>query len=98
MEQPSGCKNTQESDEGIASRKPSSSSTQNCRGKASGPLLSQAAAHMNEGAVLVLEIGNEREHFERAFPRLEAYWPETSAGVGPVVLLTREALQGLVTA
>ena len=62
------------------------------------PLLSQAAAHMNEGAVLVLEIGNEREHFERAFARLEAYWPETSAGIGPVVLLTREALQGLVTA
>ncbi len=61
-------------------------------------LLSEAAAHMNEGAVLVLEIGNEREHFERAFPRLEAYWPETSAGVGPVVLLTREALQGLATA
>jgi ribosomal protein L3 glutamine methyltransferase len=62
------------------------------------PLLSEAAAHMNEGAVLVLEIGNEREHFERAFPRLEAYWPETSAGVGPVVLLTRETLQGLATA
>jgi ribosomal protein L3 glutamine methyltransferase len=56
-------------------------------------LLAQAAAHMNEGAVLVLEIGNERAHFERAFPRLEAYWPDTSVGTDPVVLLTREALQ-----
>jgi ribosomal protein L3 glutamine methyltransferase len=55
-------------------------------------LLAQAPRHLNPGGVLVLEIGNEREHFEAAFPRLEAFWPETSAGVGPVVLLTREAL------
>jgi ribosomal protein L3 glutamine methyltransferase len=49
--------------------------------------------HMNEHAVLVLEIGNEREHFEHAFPTLLAYWPETTSGEGPVLLLTREALQ-----
>jgi len=55
-------------------------------------LLAQAPAHMNEGSVLVLEIGNERAHFERAFPRLEAYWPETSVGTDPVLLITREAL------
>ena len=55
-------------------------------------LLADAARHMNPGAVLVLEIGNEREHFERAFPRLEAYWPDTTSGTGPVVLLTQEAL------
>ncbi|MGZ5269339.1 MAG: 50S ribosomal protein L3 N(5)-glutamine methyltransferase [Ramlibacter sp.] len=55
-------------------------------------LLAQAPAHMAPGAVLVLEIGNEREHFERAFPRLEAVWLETSAGADQVLLLTREAL------
>lgn len=55
-------------------------------------LLTLAPAHMNPAAVLLLEVGNERAHFERAFPRLEAFWPATSAGVGPVVLLTREAL------
>ena len=55
-------------------------------------LLAAAPRHMNEGAVLVLEVGNERTHFEAAFPQLEAYWPETTAGEGPVVLLTREAL------
>lgn len=55
-------------------------------------LLADAARHMSPGAVLVLEIGNEREHFERAFPRLEAYWPDTTSGTGPVVLLTQEAL------
>jgi ribosomal protein L3 glutamine methyltransferase len=55
-------------------------------------LLTSAPATMNERAVLVLEIGNEREHFEAAFPRLEAIWLETSAGDDQVLLLTRESL------
>jgi ribosomal protein L3 glutamine methyltransferase len=56
-------------------------------------LLAHALDHMNEHAVLVLEIGNERAHFERAFPTLLAYWPDTTSGEGPVLILTREALQ-----
>lgn len=56
-------------------------------------LLDHVLDHMNEHAVLVLEIGNEREHFEKAFPTLLAYWPETTSGEGPVLLLTREALE-----
>lgn len=48
--------------------------------------------HMNPEAILILEIGNEREHFENAFPTLEAVWLETSAGEDQVLLLTREAL------
>ena len=55
-------------------------------------LIADAPSRMNPGAVLVLEIGNEREHFEAAFPRLEAVWLETSAGFDAVLLLTREAL------
>ena len=51
------------------------------------------AAHMSENAVLVLEIGNERENFERAFPALEPLWFETSAGPDQVMLLTRQQLQ-----
>lgn len=51
-----------------------------------------AAAHMSENAVLVLEIGNERANFERAFPELEPLWFETSAGPDQVLLLTREQL------
>ena len=50
------------------------------------------AAQMNENAVLVLEIGNERENFGRAFPHLEPLWFETSAGSDQVLLLTREQL------
>ncbi|MGA8784493.1 MAG: 50S ribosomal protein L3 N(5)-glutamine methyltransferase [Polaromonas sp.] len=55
-------------------------------------LFLNAAAQMNENAVLVLEIGNERENFERAFPHLEPLWFETSAGCDQVLLLTREQL------
>jgi len=55
-------------------------------------LLRGAPARMSEHAVLVLEIGNERAHFEAAFPRLEAVWLETSAGEDQVLLLTRQAL------
>lgn len=55
-------------------------------------LLREAPRHMSEHAVLVLEIGNERENFEAAFPRLEAVWLETSAGADQVLLLAREAL------
>jgi ribosomal protein L3 glutamine methyltransferase len=47
---------------------------------------------MKDKAILVLEIGNEREHFEAAFPHLEAIWLDTSAGEDQVLLLTKEAL------
>jgi ribosomal protein L3 glutamine methyltransferase len=60
-------------------------------------LLRQAPAHMSENAILVLEIGNEREHFETAFSRLEALWLETSAGADQVLLLTRTALLAYAT-
>lgn len=56
-------------------------------------LLEQALDHLNEGGVLVLEVGNERGHFEHAFPTLLADWLETTSGAGPVLLLTHEALQ-----
>ncbi len=51
-----------------------------------------AASHMSENAVLVLEIGNERANFERAFPGLKPLWFETSAGPDQVLLLTRQQL------
>ncbi|MCX7232377.1 MAG: 50S ribosomal protein L3 N(5)-glutamine methyltransferase [Burkholderiales bacterium] len=55
-------------------------------------LLTQAPAQLTPQGVLVLEIGNERTHFEAAFPRLEPIWLATSAGEDQVLLLTREAL------
>ncbi|WP_313313207.1 50S ribosomal protein L3 N(5)-glutamine methyltransferase [Pulveribacter sp.] len=56
-------------------------------------LLAGAAACMSEDAVLVLEIGNERPHFEAAFPALPVVWLDTSAGDDQVLLVTRRALQ-----
>lgn len=55
-------------------------------------LLREAPARMTENAVLVLEIGNEREHFEAAFPQLEVVWLETSAGEDQVLLVERRNL------
>ncbi len=47
---------------------------------------------MSEDAVLVLEIGNERANFERAFPDLAVTWLPTSAGDDQLLLVTRDAL------
>jgi ribosomal protein L3 glutamine methyltransferase len=55
-------------------------------------LLADLPSRLSPDGVLVLEIGNERAHFETAFPRLEAVWLDTSAGADQVLLLTREAL------
>jgi ribosomal protein L3 glutamine methyltransferase len=58
-------------------------------------LLRDAPSHLKPHGVLVLEIGNEREHFEAAFPDLEALWLATSAGDDQVLLLTHESLLAL---
>jgi ribosomal protein L3 glutamine methyltransferase len=58
-------------------------------------LLREAPACLNPRGVLVLEIGNERAHFEAAFPHLEAIWLDTSAGDDQVLLLTLESLLAL---
>ena len=55
-------------------------------------LLRNVSRRLSEEGVLVLEIGNEREHFEKAFPRLLPVWLPTSAGDDQVMLLTREQL------
>jgi ribosomal protein L3 glutamine methyltransferase len=56
-------------------------------------LLGDVAAHLHPQAVLVLEIGHERQHFEAAFAQLLPLWLSTSAGDDQVLLLTREQLQ-----
>ena len=55
-------------------------------------MLRDAPAHMSEHAVLVLEIGHERDYFEAAFPNLDVVWLSTSAGDDQVLLLTRQAI------
>ncbi len=55
-------------------------------------LLDQAASHMTDHAVLVLEIGHEAANFEAAFPQLEFAYLPTHDTDHQVVLITREAL------
>ena len=55
-------------------------------------LLRDAPTRMTNDAALVLEVGNERLHFEAAFPNLNAMWLDTSAGGDQVCVLTRAAL------
>lgn len=49
---------------------------------------------MSDDAVLVLEIGNERPNFERAFPELAPAitWLPTTSGDDQLLLVTRDAL------
>lgn len=56
-------------------------------------LFHTVAQHMSPQAVLVLEIGHERDYFEAAFPHLHAVWLDTSAGADQVLLLTRKDLE-----
>lgn len=55
-------------------------------------ILRDAPQQLSEIGVLVLEIGHERRHFERAFPKAEVAWLPTSAGDDEVLLMTRDAL------
>ncbi|MCK9686861.1 50S ribosomal protein L3 N(5)-glutamine methyltransferase [Scleromatobacter humisilvae] len=55
-------------------------------------LLAGAVAHMTPDAVLVLEIGNEREHFDAAFPELDVVWLPTQLTDDAVLLVTRAML------
>jgi ribosomal protein L3 glutamine methyltransferase len=53
-------------------------------------LLRDAPGKLSDRGVIVLEIGNERENFEAAFPQLHPVWLETSAGEDQVLLVTKD--------
>jgi ribosomal protein L3 glutamine methyltransferase len=55
-------------------------------------ILKEAAAHLEEGGVLVVEIGNNRDELERAFPDTPFVWLDTAAGDRYVFMLRREDL------
>ncbi len=56
-------------------------------------LFRDAPSRMSDDAVMVLEIGNEKDHFEHAFPGLDVVWLSTSAGDEQVLLVTAESLR-----
>lgn len=55
-------------------------------------ILAEAPGHLNEGGLLVVEVGHNRERVTRAFPALPLVWAQTSGGDDCVFLITREAL------
>ncbi|GAB4405159.1 MAG: 50S ribosomal protein L3 N(5)-glutamine methyltransferase [Rhodoferax sp.] len=56
-------------------------------------VIRQAAQHLQEQGILVLEIGHNRAAFDACFADLDVFWLATSAGDDLVLLVTREALQ-----
>lgn len=55
-------------------------------------ILRRAAAHLNPGGLLAVEIGHNRLALENAFPELGFIWPEIEGGEDMVFLLGREQL------
>ena len=55
-------------------------------------IVAQAPVHLNDGGLLVVEVGHHRARVERAFPKLPLVWLETSGGDDCVFAITREAL------
>lgn len=56
-------------------------------------LLRDAARHLNDDGVLVVEVGNTETRVRRAFPRVPFVWLSFARGGGGVFLLTAAQLQ-----
>ena len=55
-------------------------------------ILQQAARHLTDDGILVVEIGHNRAELEQAYPKVPFTWLETSAGDEFVFLLQRDQL------
>ncbi len=55
-------------------------------------IIDQAKDYLNDSGALVLEIGNEYEHFIKAFPELNVNWLSVSSGSAQVLLILHKDL------
>ncbi len=55
-------------------------------------ILREAAAHLHENGLLIVEVGHHRARVEAAFPDLPFVWPQTSGGDDCVFILERRDL------
>jgi ribosomal protein L3 glutamine methyltransferase len=56
-------------------------------------ILDEAARHLTDRGVLVVEVGHHRRRVETAFPRYAFTWPETSGGDDCVFMIDRGELE-----
>jgi ribosomal protein L3 glutamine methyltransferase len=56
-------------------------------------IISGAGERLTDNGILIVEVGNERDFAEAAFPDLELTWLSTSAGDDAIFLLTAEQLK-----
>ena len=56
-------------------------------------ILARAAAYLEPGGLLVMEVGSGRRRIERAFPRIGFIWPDVAGG-GDVLIVRRDPLPG----
>jgi len=56
-------------------------------------IIANAPDYLSERGALVLEIGNEVEHFNKAFPQIPVIWMDVSAGSEQVLLIQAEDLR-----
>ena len=56
-------------------------------------IIANAPDYLSERGALVLEIGNEVEHFHKAFPQSPVIWMDVSAGNEQVLLIQAEDLR-----
>ena len=59
-------------------------------------IMHEAAKHLNDEGILVVEIGHNRDALEAAYPELAFTWLEVTAGNQYVFLLTKQQLTQLV--
>ena len=55
-------------------------------------ILREAAGHLTEDGLLVVEVGHHRRRVEAAFPRMPFLWPQTSGGDDCVFIIERREL------
>jgi len=56
-------------------------------------IIAGAPDYLSERSAILIEIGNEYEHFKRAFPQIPVIWMEVSAGDEQVLLIQAEDLR-----